>query len=62
MLWSIIVLAIGILMVVKPDILWKIECLLRMKDGDANQTYLMLSRIFGVFLVVWAIVLGVGAV
>ena len=49
------VLALGILMFVKPEWLWKLEHLLSVKGGEPTDFYLAKMRIAGVVFVLIAV-------
>lgn len=50
-LWILVLLVLGILMVCKPKLLWKIEHLFSVKDGEPTELYLATMCIVGVFCI-----------
>lgn len=48
-LWVLVLLILGVCMVCYPKILWKIENLFTVKNGEPTELYLVLMRIGGVF-------------
>jgi hypothetical protein len=48
---AIIVLAIGIMNIVKPEIAWKLKHLLTVRDGEPTEFFIVNARITGVVLV-----------
>lgn len=55
-LWILLLLLLGILMIIKPEILWKLEHFLEIKNGEPTDLYLALMRIGGVFFVFCSVV------
>ena len=58
-IWIIVLAALGIAMIVKPEVLWKIEHILSVKNGEPSDLYITLMRIGGVVFLFSAI--GIGA-
>ena len=56
MLWIILLLALGLAMIFIPRILWKIEHIFSVKNGEPTELYLALMRIGGVVFVITAII------
>lgn len=54
-LWLLILLSLGILMVIKPRLLWKIEYFFTVKNGEPSDLYITLMRIGGIFFIIAAI-------
>ena len=46
-IWIVLLLLLGITMVVKPDLLWKIEHFWDMKNGEPSELYIALMRVMG---------------
>ncbi len=47
-IWLIVLFVLGLLMIMKPELLWKIEHLLSVKDGAPSDLYLSGMRLGGV--------------
>lgn len=47
--WVVILLALGLAMLFKPKLLWKIEQLFAVRGGEPTELYLALMRIGGLF-------------
>lgn len=58
-IWIIVLAALGIAMIVKLEILWKIEHIFTVKNGEPSDLYITLMRIGGVVFLLSAI--GIGA-
>ena len=52
---AIIVLAIGIMNIVKPEIAWKLKHLLTVRDGEPTEFFIVNARISGVVLVAFSL-------
>ncbi|MGM9662321.1 MAG: DUF6199 family natural product biosynthesis protein [Oscillospiraceae bacterium] len=59
-LWPLLLLALGLCMMIKPELLWKAEHLFSTKGGEPTEVYLVLMRLVGViftaialFMVMW---------
>lgn len=48
-LWVVLLIALGLAMLVKPEFLWRIEHLFTVKNGEPTELYLLLMRVGGVF-------------
>ena len=46
----------GIIMIVKPEIVWKVEHFLSVKDGEPTDLYIQYIRILGVVCILVAII------
>lgn len=51
----ILLLVLGFLMAWKPKLLWKIEHVFTVKDGEPTEMYLAFMRIGGIFFIFCAI-------
>lgn len=51
-LWVLVLLILGVCMICSPKILWKIENLFTVKNGEPTELYLVLMRIGGVFFTI----------
>lgn len=49
-IWVILLIVLGLAMLIKPEILWRIEHMLTVKNGEPTELYLALMRIGGIFL------------
>ncbi|BAQ31145.1 DUF6199 family natural product biosynthesis protein [Bifidobacterium scardovii] len=56
-LMEIVIVAIGVFMIWKPEILWKIENFLSVKGGEPTEFYLAMQRVGGVLLLVLSVFL-----
>ena len=54
-LWVLVLLILGVCMVCYPKILWKIENLFTVKNGEPTELYLVLMRIGGVFFIICSV-------
>ncbi|MBS6517500.1 MAG: nickel ABC transporter permease [Clostridium sp.] len=54
-LWLLIVIVLSVLMIFNPELLWKIEHIFTVKDGEPTELYLGLMRTGGVFLLLYSI-------
>ena len=55
----ILLFALGVLMFLKPEVLWKLEHLFSVKGGEPADFYLSMMRIGGVVFAVIAVVLAI---
>ena len=53
-LWIILLFLIGLVAVIWPDKLWKLEHFLTVKNGEPSEFYLAVSRVAGVFFMLAA--------
>ncbi len=59
-IWNIFILfLLGTMMIVKPELLWKIEHIFTVKNGEPTELYMALMRIGGVFFVSVAVIMTV---
>ena len=54
-LWVAALLILGVLMVWKPALLWKIEHIFTTKNGEPTELYLGLMRLGGAFFLICGI-------
>lgn len=54
-IWIIILFLLSLFMLFKPELLWKVEHFLYVKDGEPTALYLTLMRIAGVFFLIASI-------
>lgn len=47
-IYIIILLIVGTMMIVKPEVLWKIEHIFTVKNGEPTELYMAFTRIVGV--------------
>ena len=57
MLELLFLLILGILMLFKPELLWKIEHMFTVKNGEPTELYLAFMRFGGVFFLIASVVL-----
>ena len=50
-IWSVVLLMLGFSMQLKPEILWKIEHIFTVKNGEPTDLYLTLMRLGGIFFI-----------
>ncbi len=55
-IWIVLLLLLGITMVVKPGLLWKIEHFWDVKNGEPSELYLALMRVMGTFCIIVSII------
>ena len=55
-IWVVILIILGLAMLIKPEMLWKIEHFFTVKDGEPTELYLIFMRMGGLFFTVAAIV------
>ncbi|MBR6790228.1 MAG: nickel ABC transporter permease [Oscillospiraceae bacterium] len=53
---TVLLLAAGTLMLTKPDIVWKMEHYLSVKNGEPAERYLLVTRVTGAVFVLIAII------
>ncbi len=53
----ILIFILGMLMLIKPDLWWKIRHFLDVKDGEPTEISLMVTRILGVSYIIIAVIL-----
>ena len=54
-LWVLVLLILGVFMVCSPKILWKIENLFTVKNGEPTELYLVLMQVGGVFFIICSV-------
>lgn len=52
----IILYVLSILMIIKPKLLWKIENIFTVKNGEPTDFYIAFLQIVGVFLLIGAVI------
>lgn len=55
-IWIVLLLLLGIAMVGRPDLLWKIEHFWDVKNGEPSELYIALMRVMGTFCVIGSII------
>ena len=50
-IWIVVLLLLGFAMLLKPEILWKIEHIFTVKNGEPTDLYLILMRLGGIFFI-----------
>ena len=50
-IWLVVLLVLGFSMLFKPEVLWKIENIFSVKNGEPTDLYLALMRIGGIFFI-----------
>ena len=55
-IWLILLFLIGLVAVIWPDKLWKLEHFLTVKNGEPSEFYLGVSRVAGAFFMIAAII------
>lgn len=51
--WTLLFMA-GMIMILKPHWMWRLECFMKMKTGEPSEVYLKTSRIGGILFCVAA--------
>lgn len=54
--WIVVLLLLGIAMVGRPDLLWKIEHFWDVKNGEPSELYIDLMRVMGTFCIIGSII------
>ena len=57
MLELLFLLILGILILFKPELLWKIEHMFTVKNGEPTELYLAFMRVGGVFFLIASVVM-----
>lgn len=57
MLELLFLLILGILMLFKPELLWKIEHMFTVKNGEPTELYLAFMRVGGVLFLIASVVM-----
>ena len=57
MLELLFLLILGILMLFKPELLWKIEHMFTVKNGEPTELYLAFMRVGGVYFLIASVVM-----
>ena len=50
-IWIVVLLLFGFAMLLKPEIIWKIEHIFTVKNGEPTDLYLTLMRLGGIFFI-----------
>ena len=50
-IWIVVLVLLGFAMLLKPEILWKIEHIFTVKNGEPTDLYLTLMRLGGIFFI-----------
>lgn len=50
-IWVAVLILLGFAMLLKPEILWKIENIFTVKNGEPTELYLTLMRLGGIFFI-----------
>ena len=50
-IWIVVLLLLGFAILLKPEILWKIEHIFTVKNGEPTDLYLTLMRLGGIFFI-----------
>lgn len=50
-IWIVVLIILGLAMLLKPEILWKIENIFTVKNGEPTDLYLTLMRLGGIFFI-----------
>ena len=54
--WLFLLFLLGIMMLIKPEFLWKIEHIFTVKNGEPTDLYMVLMRIGGAFFLIASII------
>ncbi len=55
-IWIILLYILSIMMIAKPRLLWKIEHIFTVKNGEPTDLYITLMRLGGIFFLIACIV------
>ena len=55
--WIIAIIVLGAFMAIAPKLVWKIDSIFTAKRGEANDTYLITTRVFGILFLIAGIFL-----
>ena len=62
MLWEVIalvfLLGVGLLMLIKPEVVWKIDHCFTVKNGEPTELYLAITRVSGLVFAAIAVIAG----
>lgn len=58
-MWVLVLLVIGVMMLCKPKLMFRIETLLTVKGGEPTELYLILMRLGGLFFIICSIVVAI---
>ena len=50
-IWIVALVLLGFAMLLKPEIIWKIEHIFTVKNGEPTDLYLTLMRLGGIFFI-----------
>lgn len=50
-IWIVVLLLLGFAMLLKPEILWEIEHIFTVKNGEPTDLYLTIMRLGGIFFI-----------
>ena len=50
-IWIVVLVLFGFAMLLKPEIIWKIEHIFTVKNGEPTDLYLTLMRLGGIFFI-----------
>lgn len=50
-IWIVVLIMLGLAMLLKPEVLWKIEHIFTVKNGEPTDLYLALLRLGGIFFI-----------
>ena len=53
--WLVLLFLLSIMMLIKPEFLWKIEHIFTVENGEPTDLYIVLMRIGGVFFLIASI-------
>ena len=58
-IWPVILFLLGLLMLINPKLLWKIENCFTVKDGEPTDLYIAFMRIGGFFFMFASVIISV---
>ena len=58
-MWVLVLLVIGVMMLCKPKLMFRIETLFTVKGGEPTELYLILMRLGGLFFTICSIVVAI---
>ena len=60
-IWLVVLFSLGVMMLAKPELLWKVEHMFTVRGGEPTDVYLTCMRIGGLFFTIAAVVCAISA-
>lgn len=58
-LYLVLLIGIGIFMVIKPDLCWKMDHFFTVKNGEPTEFYIGVTRLIGIFCVLVGLIVSI---